>query len=257
MAIPSECALLDWIGETINRPLLQEISLNDYGEDSAEHLSAIQTQLAPNPPLGLPPWYPCEVLELERWNQPERTYRGTRPEGARGHLKRLLACLILLRNGAYLSQPSAYSEEDFFLQTSAATVLRFALSAIALHLPAAALGFLLWLLDMQQHPRLRPFIAFCVLALSTEVRSGDQQTNDLLEICDWVDSEESQCRAALGKKLDGTRWLLGLNSYECARDRRAGWVELANQIAKNAGKTFSSSVQKRCAQFLDALTKRV
>lgn len=47
MAIPSECALLDWIGETIDRPLLREISRNDYGGDSAEHLSAIQTQLAP------------------------------------------------------------------------------------------------------------------------------------------------------------------------------------------------------------------
>ena len=114
IAAPSDRALLEWIQAKVSRPMLEEISLNDYGEESADHLAGIQAQLTAHPPLGMLPWCPREVLELERWNDPDHPYMDKPPSGARGHIKRLLACTILLRNGAYVSGPYGLSDEDFF-----------------------------------------------------------------------------------------------------------------------------------------------
>src|SRR5580700_338580 len=113
--MPSECALLDWVRTKVTLPLLEEISANDYGEETADHLAGIQAQLAPNPTLGLLPWCPREVLQLERWNEPDSGSPDRPPSDERGHLKRLLACVILLRNGAYVTGPFGLSEEDYFL----------------------------------------------------------------------------------------------------------------------------------------------
>ena len=93
-----------------------------YNHDSADQLTAIEAQLGDRPLLGLLPWHPLEVSELERWTTP-------RCEGE--HLKRLLACTILLRNVGYVPDPS----ETFFVQESASTLLRLADSAIALEQP--------------------------------------------------------------------------------------------------------------------------
>src|ERR1700679_3868146 len=136
--------------------MLEEISANDWGEDTSVHLAGILAQLAPHPPLGLPPWHPREVLELERWSEPDEESPHGPPSGDRGHLKRLLACEILLRNGAYVNGPYDLSEEDFFLQTSAATLLQLTASALALGIPDVALGFVLWLFEAQPHPGVRP-----------------------------------------------------------------------------------------------------
>ena len=132
IATPSEDDLLHWVQARVGRPLLAEISANDRGEDITKHLAGIQAQLRPNPPFGLLPWWPREVLELERWSNPDRAYLDSAPDGERGHLKRLLACLILLRNGAHLSEAHRHSEEEFFLQTSSASLVRFTGSALAL-----------------------------------------------------------------------------------------------------------------------------
>jgi hypothetical protein len=130
---------------------------NDRGNDVAEYELAILKQLAPNPALGYLPWQQSmEVLELERWSK---------PDSATDHFKRLFACAILLRNVAFVS--SEDRDGAFFVETSAAIVIRMVRSSIALgsQYSRLALGFLRWLHNKQSHPMLRPFVAFGVLLL--------------------------------------------------------------------------------------------
>ncbi len=230
--------------------MLEEISLNDCGEESPDHLAGIQAQLGPHPPLGLLPWYPREVLELERWQEPDKAYTDRPPSGERGHLKRLLACVILLRNGAYVSGRYGHSEEDFFLQTSAASLNQLTRSAIAIEVPQLALGLILWLFQVQPHPGLRAFIAFRSLALASAMGFGEATEQEIVQICDWVDCEEKRCRQVLGDDADTQRWLIGLNSYEERHSER--WASLAKNLA-HARKGFSKDASLRLQQFLDRL----
>ncbi len=262
---PSEYALLDWLRVRISPELLDEISKTDYGNESDLHLAGIRAQLSPYPTLGLLPWWPREVLELQRWSEPDQASEGKRPEGERGHFKRLLACLILLRNVAYISQPySCYEqryEEDFFLQTSAASVVQFTRSAIAIGIPKPALGFLLWLVDKQQHPALRPFVAFSVLVLALSMNLGEQTEHEypeheIMEIFDWVNTEEQCCRAVLGDEVDSSRWLIGLNSYECLRARDDEWIKVADELWNRSGNSYSPAVKARLRQLCGRLAEK-
>ncbi len=67
----SESGLLHWLRPVISRKMLEEIAANDYGEEISDHLSAIERQLSDKPLKGLLGWCPGEVLQLERWNEPE------------------------------------------------------------------------------------------------------------------------------------------------------------------------------------------
>jgi hypothetical protein len=230
-------------------PLLEEISANDYGRDIARHLAGIKAQLRPNPPLGLPALWPREVLELERWSDPDRAYLDKTPTGERGHVKRLLACLILLRNGAYVNGTYGVSEEDFFLQTSAASLIRFTGSAFALKVPKLALGFLLWLFKLQKHPALRPFTAFCVLILAAAIDFDGMSEQEVLKICDWVDALERRSRKALRDHVDSEQWLTGINSYE-RRDRNE-WLLVAQQVLNRPYRAYSAEAGLVLRRFLD------
>jgi hypothetical protein len=242
LATPDELGFIQWLNPRITRPMLEEISANDRGDDSSKHFAAIQGLLRPNPPLGLLPWWPREVLELERWGEPDKAHTNQPPSGERGHLKRLFACVILLRNGAYLSGEYGLSEEDFFLQTSAATLDRLTCSAIAVKAPQRALGFILWLFQEQAHPGLRAFIAFCALALASALSFAEMAEADVMKVCDWVDREEKLCREALGDDVGGERWLIGLNSYEKRSSER--WALLARNLT-NSQRKFSEGIDLR------------
>jgi hypothetical protein len=215
--------------------MLEEIAKNDYGDDFAEHLAAIEAQLGNRPPLGLLPWHPLEVLELERW---------TRPDCVREHLKRLLACSILLRNVGYIPDRS----ETNFVQESASTLLRLTESAIALEKPRArragnqrrrdhsddvshiALRFLLWVHSRQPHPEFRPFVSFCIFLLAAQVNLGNGSGEDLRILGNWVEYEEAQCREVLGHNVSSERWLIGLNEWEDCAEHREKWAESAARI---------------------------
>jgi hypothetical protein len=250
LATPAERTLLEWLGAKVTRQMMEELSLNDYGEDGPGHLAGILAQLGPKPPLGLLPWCPREVLELGRWEDPDRAYTNQPPSRERGHLKRLLACVILLRNGAYVSGRDALSEDDLFLQTSAASLNRFTRSAIAIEVSQRALGFTLWLFQVQPHPGLRAFIAFCSLVLASAMGFGEATEQEIIQICDWVDDEEIQCREVLGDDVDTDRWLIGLNSHEKRRGEE--WALLAKNFL-HARKGFSEDVSLRLHQFSDRL----
>lgn len=235
--------------------MLEEIAANDRGDHATKHFAAIQAQLRPNPPLGLLSWCPREVLELERWRDPDRSYGEKPPSGERGHIKRLLACLILLRNGAYVKGAFGLSEEDFFLQTSAASLIRLTGSALVLKAPKLALGFMLWLFELHRHSALRPFTAFCAFTLAASIGFGEMSEPNIIQICNWVDAIERRSRKTLGDEVDTERWLIGLNSYERSPTDRDLWLLVARQAFDEAHRDYSAETRAVLQRFVDRLAE--
>lgn len=85
---PDERALLRWVAPQLDAAALDEIAAADYGYQALEHHREL-SELVHSPwlpdELG---WNPGEVLALTR--------SGT-PAGRRDHLKRLFACMFLVR----------------------------------------------------------------------------------------------------------------------------------------------------------------
>jgi hypothetical protein len=245
---------LDWLRPKISREMIAEISRNDYGEEVEEHFAAIVAELDGAGTRGIPPWNPREVLELERWSEPDEAYRSTPPTGARGHLKRLLACAILLRDAAYV-EVANYGEEDFFVETSADSVLQLARSCLALDQdpPASAIGFLAWLFRLQKHPAFRPYVAFSLLAMAIAANATDA---DVIELCDWVIGVEDACRAA-ATELDWSpvspAWLVGINGYVVCHSPSNNCQRLAAETLPRVAR-FSSDTQFRLMDILTRLT---
>lgn len=142
----SSWVFLSWLKPLLSRRDLEEIAANDYGEEVAEHLAGIESLLSEDPVSGLLPWCPHELLELERWQEPDR-HNNHPSSGPRGHLKRLLACTLLLISASSTKPTSERGEEEFFLDSSASTLIQLTRSAIGLggEWPSRALNFLLWL----------------------------------------------------------------------------------------------------------------
>lgn len=85
---PDERALLGWVAPQLDAAALDEIAAADYGAGVQEHRREL-AELVHSP--WLPDqlaWHPGEVLALTRW---------ARPAGRRDHLKRLFACMFLVR----------------------------------------------------------------------------------------------------------------------------------------------------------------
>jgi hypothetical protein len=177
VAAPSEGGLLEWLRPEVTIAMLEEIAANDRGENVHENLRAVISQLhageagrpvSVDPKLGVPPFHPREVLELQSHHEPEHRYVDAAPSGRRGHVKRLLACTALLRNAGYICVGLDKWEDDlFFIETSETSLIQLTRSAIAIggDVPYLAIRFCLWVHAAQPHPSFRPFAAFAVLLL--------------------------------------------------------------------------------------------
>lgn len=222
--------------------MMQEISKNDYGKDADEHLAAIQAEFTGKTSSGILPWHPREVLELERWAEPERRSGDKPSTGQRGHLKRLFACNILLRNASGLSNVKHPSDEEFFIDTSAATLIQLTLSAIALDEQPSwlTMRFILWLHGQQTHPTFSPFVGLCILLLATRTR--ESLGIDFVGICEWLEKEEARCREIIRTEPQDRkyqRWLIGLNHQEGSTGRRERWIDSASELLAGPTKTHS------------------
>jgi hypothetical protein len=209
-ANPSGLALINWLKTKISRRDLEEIAANDNGEEIPDHLAGIELQLSESLGLGPLPWCPREVLELERWQEPDRSYDGQAPTGRHGHWKRLLACSILLRSAAGIRIPSAVEDAEFFLDPSGMTLLQLTRSAIAVadEGPTLALGFLIWLYEQFSYPSLLPFVAFCAFLLWMESNANDYDCESIGEVIRWVEAEELRCRDMLAPNVTSDRWVV-------------------------------------------------
>jgi hypothetical protein len=262
LAPPFETALLEWLRHKISRLMIEEISANDRDEDCARHFQGIATQLyRPEPPLGLISWHPREVLELQRWHEPDRAYVDHPPSGQRGHTKRLMACTILLRNVGHIDHIQRHSEEEFFVDTSAATLLRLTESALAIggELPRLAIQFLLWLYQVQPYHIIRAFTAFSILLLVVnELGAGREPFQDLnaTELCEWCIAVEKQSRAALGYRVSSELWLIGLSSQEDNKRDREEWRKLAGAVLHGTARDHLGAIQTIVPRFAGPATKQ-
>ena len=252
VAPPAETTLLDFLRARVSREMIHEICLNDWARDVDLHESEVMKQLSPSPVLGLLPWHPREVFELERWTEPDEATGDIPSSGSAGHLKRLFACTILLRNVAFVSPEDG--DGEFFIAISAATVIQLVRSSIALGSQASrlALGFLLWLHGKQSNSLLRPFVSFGVMLLQIQEDLGG---TSLLETCAWVERDEKLAREQLDQEdVHSAKWLVGLNYQEDAWDRPKPWAyTLAHVIAARSGK-FPPEVESALHEMHDRLS---
>lgn len=233
-AQPSESGLLDWLRQGISRKMIEEIALNDYGEEASEHFGAIQRQLSDDPVKGLLPWCPREVLELQRYFEPELGSQDQPLDELREHRKRLLACVLLLQSCATLDFPPHLSEEEFFMETSASTLIQLVRSSLFLgrNCLQPSLEFLLWLYTNIKFPPLSPFIAFSVFLLWLE-ENGERTPCDAIETAwEWVRAEEHQYRILNPSDVSSKRWLVGISSYENGTGSRQRWSATARQVVQ-------------------------
>ncbi len=67
---PSQNAVLDWLRERVDDPMVREIAEADYGQDAEQHFNVlIKVRNGGKLPVPLT-WVPREVLELIRWSRP-------------------------------------------------------------------------------------------------------------------------------------------------------------------------------------------
>jgi hypothetical protein len=248
-------SVLDWLRSQVARKMLEEIAENDNSEEVQEHLAGIQAQFyTPEPTLGLLPWNPREVLELERWSEPNMPHADLPPTQRHGHLKRVLASTILLRNAGHIAVPESLSEAAFFVETSAAALIRLTESAIAIggEWPYLTLQFLLWFYCSQRCAIIRPFTAFSILLLFTSQHDRFQES-DVVGVCRWCVAVEEFSRAALGSDVASDAWLIGLNTYEDQNGRREIWADVATRVL--IGGHFAPGVAD-LADIVKRLTRR-
>jgi hypothetical protein len=220
--------------------MLEEIAANDYGEEVPVHLAGIGPQLALEAPLGKLDWCPREVLELQAWGEPDDL-----PDAGREHVKRMLACTILLRNAGCAVPESPFN--DFFLEVSASTLLQLARSIMvdrqAELTLTAGLALLLWLYESQPFAPLQPFAAFGALMLASCCDFGSATESNVQAVCHWVDAVEARCRSMVGGNVQSERWLLGLNPYVDFNDRPTRWLSVAttafSRVTRASGETKS------------------
>lgn len=231
-AQPSESGLLDWLRQGTSRKMIEEIAANDYGKEVSEHFAAIQRQLSDDPIKGLLPWWPREVLELQRWFEPEIGSQDQPLDESREHRKRLLACVLLLQSAATLDFTSLVSEEEDFLETSASTLIQLVRSSLLLggECSRHSLEFLLWLCNTIEFPRLRPFIAFSAFLLWLEENGGCAACDAIETAWEWVGAEEHQSRILNPGKVASKRWLVGISYYENGTGSRQRWSATARQV---------------------------
>ena len=240
LVMPSETLLLEHLKARVSRLMLEEISQNDYGEEAADHLAGIERQMNTDEEPSALDWCPREVLELQRWTEPSTADEGTIENFEREHLKRLLACTILLRSAGHPSVLGRMKDADFFLETSATSLVQMTRSVLALEsgLEVPALAFVLWLYQSQPYPRLQPFAAFCALLLAAAL--PEQPDADLARIYAWVESVEARCRVDVGSDVSDN-WLIGLNTYENDADRRKRWRDAVQMAFQGAPHKSSGS----------------
>ena len=238
----SDTPLLEWLRSVASDELISEISKCDRGQDRETNKAAIREQLESPTKLGMMRGIPREVLELERWSDPDREI-GDLVLLRQAHIKRLLACTILLRNVAYTISDQPLSQEEVFIASSAATVVPFVNSSICLgtDIVLQSLSFVYWTYQRQGHPLFRPFLHFGTLLIESHLAlDGTLPRTRLASRVKLMQRDEAQARDLLGWRTKSSRWLMGLSTYEDQSAERHRWLRTARQIFQGLYNTHDS-----------------
>jgi hypothetical protein len=168
---PDECALLGWLAPQLDGAALDEIAMADYGAEVQEHRREL-TELVHGGRLPRElGWNPGEVLALTRWET---------PAGRRDHLKRLFACMVLVRavtaGGDPVDSLAPLVDSAWELGEPARGVSVRFLAWCRLNLPG----------DWRHDPSSAMFLTLSVLLLSAETEVSAALAAMLLEELDEV-----------------------------------------------------------------------
>lgn len=198
--------LLAEISKHITDDMLEEIALADYGQDQEQHLAPLRKLRATGRFAEPMYWYPCEVLELIRYSEPEDPLWKPGSPGIRGHWMRAFASTALLRA---LGPPWEY-KGDAAGPSYTLIKLIYSLRALPVELTSAAIRMLAWsMLHSDLEGSDEQVIYYGVGLLWLTLNSNPPPPDcDLVNLSEWIVRRESE----LAKRLPGgfDRWLLGI-----------------------------------------------
>jgi len=198
-------ALLDRLRAAMSPATLDAIASGDYGQDHAEHLAAleeIQRTGGVRHPL---PWFPLEVLQLERWAEGD----------AVDHLARAFACTVLCIDDA---GPLRWHDGN---ESTMAVLLH---SAIALGTEAVedVIGLFAAMANAYRDDELR---AFAELGLVLAAVWRDATDPRIAPLVIRLIHDEARLREQSTRWSE--RWLLGITNFDL---RHELWRALARAI---------------------------
>jgi hypothetical protein len=200
---PNGEQLLAEISKHITDDMLEEIALADYGEGQEQHLAPLRKLRETGTFVKPMYWYPCEVLELISYSEPEDPSWKPGSVGIRGHWMRAFACTALLRA---LGPPWEYNSEA----GPSCTLIKliYSLRALPVDLTSETVRMLAWYmlhLDLEGPDKK---VIYCGVGLLWLVvhRNPPPPDRDLVNLSEWIVRRESE----LAKQLPGgfDRWLL-------------------------------------------------
>ncbi|MBV8113143.1 MAG: hypothetical protein JO300_00250 [Silvibacterium sp.] len=217
---PDQDLLLSELSRQITDEMLDTIAMTDYGQDKERHLASLR--LLRDRGIFVKPmyWYPCEVLELVRYSDPDSS---PGPDRVRDHWIRAFASAALLRA---LNEPWNYTADA--ADPSFTLIQMFnSLEALPIAFAPSAVRLLAWMMlhsdmDGSDEQPIYYGVGLLWLILRYGVDSSDQ---DLIDLAEWVVRREKEIHNIYPWAFD--RWLLGI-----ARDPPPSpWEHLGARMA--------------------------
>ena len=210
------------LASALSPEMLEEIARADYGEDLAEHRSALLEIVRS---LELPDRrqhpYPWEVLELIRWSEPDRPDWAPSGRGRRGHVMRAFCSAALLTAAGIPGTWAYFTGEP-------SSLIQLITSATALgepHLSSVA-SLVVWRLANTMVEEIDSLFfmlgLLIVLRSSAAFRVTPEQWSALAA---WIDEAELNVRIENGSEAGD--WLLDVGLHDV---RHGVWKRLAREL---------------------------
>lgn len=249
---PDADSLLTAISKHVDDSMLMNIASADYGEDIALHFEQLRKIRDEQVVFAPMDWYPREVLELTRWNEPEKMKLSPYTLLQR-HTIRAFACATLLRA---MAEP--LNDGYFGGDNDTIAPLLESLSVLDVKLQKEALRFFAW--RAQQLPpydaSVAPFYLLALLILLLRTQATISRI-ELKTILDWI---YAKVRTAykleyyMGQGIKG-QWLTWITVYN---QRHVIWQALGREIAtlaENYGNSEGRQNLKALARHLEIYEK--
>ena len=227
-------SLLRALSAHITDDHVHEIAMADYGMGADQHLEAlrhIRDQGTFAEPMH---WYPCEVLELIGYSQPDDPNWKPGRTGERGHWMRAFATAALLR--AYMP-PWKYGSVE---PSHDLVQLILSLRTLPLDVSREAVQFLSWVMlqsDLEGNDDRVLYYAIGLLWFSLHLTEPPPDA-DLIDLCEWIVRREAELAAALPGGFD--RWLLGIRA---AWPPPSPWEQLGRELYRLDLSSHSAQLQ--------------
>jgi hypothetical protein len=200
---PDQDSLFLELSKHITDEMLVQIALADYGRDQDQHLAPLRLLRDQRIFVGPMYWYPCEVLELVRYSEPDGSPASDR---MRDHWIRAFASAALLRAR---NEPWNYTADGANPSFTLIQLLN-SLEVLPIDFAPNAVRLLAWMmlhsdLDGTDAQPIYYGVALLWLTLKNGVPSFDQ---NLIDLAEWIVRHEEEIHKHCRWAFD--RWLLGI-----------------------------------------------